>query len=78
MRKRSGGEGGTARRASAGSMAEKPRRVVRKWSPEEDLLMTELVQEHGTKHWGLIGNKLNGHRQAVPRALAQPVGPCHS
>jgi len=22
--------------------------------------MTELVQEHGTKHWGLIGNKLNG------------------
>jgi hypothetical protein len=25
------------------------RRVVRKWSPEEDLLMTRLVEEHGTK-----------------------------
>ena len=26
-------------------MAEKPRRVVRKWSPEEDALMTELVSQ---------------------------------
>lgn len=33
---------------------------MRKWSPEEDAHMIRLVQEHGTRHWGLIGNKLNG------------------
>lgn len=36
------------------------KRVVRKWTPEEDALMMQLVQEHGVRHWGLIGSKLNG------------------
>lgn len=49
-----------ARRASSSVPVEKPRRVVRKWSPDEDALMLRLVEEHGTKHWGLIGSKLNG------------------
>jgi hypothetical protein len=39
---------------------EKSRRIVRKWTSEEDSLMMDLVLEHGTKHWGLIGARLNG------------------
>uniref|UniRef100_A0A7S0SQE8 Uncharacterized protein n=1 Tax=Chromulina nebulosa TaxID=96789 RepID=A0A7S0SQE8_9STRA len=36
------------------------KRTVRKWTQEEDNLMMALVSEHGTRHWGLIGAKLNG------------------
>jgi len=50
----------SVRRAAAAAASEKPRRVVRKWTPDEDAQMMKLVAEHGTKHWGLIGSKLNG------------------
>lgn len=36
----------------------KRRKLVRKWSQEEDTHMVALVMEHGTKQWGLIGSKL--------------------
>lgn len=35
-------------------------RVIKKWTVEEDEYMVKLVEEHGTRHWGLIGSKLNG------------------
>eukprot|EP01041_Mallomonas_annulata_P007174 gene7174-14612_t len=38
----------------------KRKRVIKKWTVEEDEYMIRLVQEHGTRHWGLIGSKLNG------------------
>ena len=31
-----------------------------KWTPEEDALMIQLVQQHGTRHWGNIGKQLTG------------------
>lgn len=40
--------------------AGKRRRTVKKWSKEEDDLMCRLVNEYGTRRWGLIGSKLNG------------------
>lgn len=36
------------------------KRVIRKWTEEEDNLMLKLVDEHGTRHWGLIGSKIPG------------------
>lgn len=36
----------------------KRKRCVRKWTPEEDQEMIEMVKQHGTKMWGLIGSKL--------------------
>jgi hypothetical protein len=55
----------------------KRRRTVRKWSKEEDEIMVNLVNEYGTRRWGLIGSKLNGrtgkqcrerwHNQLDPR-----------
>lgn len=36
----------------------KRKRSVRKWSRVEDSHMVDLVMEHGTKQWGLIGSKL--------------------
>lgn len=36
------------------------KRTVRKWTTEEDELMTKLVTMHGTRRWGLIGSQLNG------------------
>lgn len=36
----------------------KRKRCVRKWTPEEDQEMVEMVMQHGTKMWGLIGSKL--------------------
>eukprot|EP00752_Nemacystus_decipiens_P008339 g7453.t1 len=36
----------------------KRKRQVRKWSRQEDSHMVDLVMEHGTKQWGLIGSKL--------------------
>lgn len=36
----------------------KRKRCVRKWTAEEDQEMVEMVMEHGTKMWGLIGSKL--------------------
>lgn len=38
----------------------KRKRVIKKWTVEEDEYMIKLVEEHGTRHWGLIGSKLNG------------------
>lgn len=35
-------------------------RIINKWKPEEDKKMLELVAELGTKHWGLIGQRLTG------------------
>lgn len=36
----------------------KRKRCVRKWTRKEDADMVDLVKEHGTKQWGLIGSKL--------------------
>lgn len=36
----------------------KRKRCVRKWTPEEDQEMVDMVAQHGTKMWGLIGSKL--------------------
>ena len=36
------------------------RRAVRKWRPQEDELLTALVREYGTKHWGIICTKFEG------------------
>ncbi len=36
------------------------RRAVRKWKPAEDELLTALVREYGTKHWGIICTKFEG------------------
>lgn len=36
----------------------KRKRCVRKWTPEEDQEMIQMVMQHGTKMWGLIGSKL--------------------
>ena len=33
---------------------------TRKWTPEEDAPMIQLVQQHGTRHWGNIGKQLTG------------------
>ena len=33
---------------------------TRKWTPEEDALMIQLVQQYGTRHWGNIGKALTG------------------
>lgn len=33
---------------------------IKKWTPDEDAKMLELVKEFGTRHWGVIGAKLNG------------------
>jgi hypothetical protein len=35
-------------------------RKVRKWTAEEDQKMIALVEEHGTRHWTLIGSMLEG------------------
>jgi hypothetical protein len=35
-------------------------RATQKWLPEEDKKMLELVAELGVKHWGMIGQRLNG------------------
>lgn len=36
------------------------RKNVRKWMPYEDELLMELVQTHGTKHWGVICTRFKG------------------
>jgi hypothetical protein len=36
------------------------RRAVRKWRPQEDELLIRLVQQFGTKQWGLICTKFEG------------------
>lgn len=33
---------------------------IKKWTPDEDAAMLELVKQYGTRHWGVIGAKLNG------------------
>lgn len=38
----------------------KRKKAVRKWTPEEDQLMMDLVAEHGTRQWNRIGLKLPG------------------
>jgi chromodomain-helicase-DNA-binding protein 7 len=55
----------------------KRRTVKKEWTPEEDELMCQLVTEYGTKHWGLIGAKLNGRsgkqcRQRCVRSVRPP------
>mmetsp|Transcript_27453 Transcript_27453/g.51304 ORF Transcript_27453/g.51304 Transcript_27453/m.51304 type:complete len:434 (-) Transcript_27453:103-1404(-) len=57
-------------------------RATRKWTPEEDKRMIELVGQLGVKHWGLIGQKLNGrtgkqcrerwHNQLDPTITKKP------
>lgn len=48
--------------AAQGQAQAQPRkkRAVRKWTPEEDKMMVELVKTYGTKRWGLIGGRLKG------------------
>ena len=36
------------------------RRVVRKWTVEEDDEMTALVMKYGTRKWSVVGNHLPG------------------
>ena len=36
------------------------RKVVRKWTPDEDEMLKKLVKTHGAKHWGDICMKLDG------------------
>ncbi|ETV89154.1 hypothetical protein H257_00523 [Aphanomyces astaci] len=36
------------------------RKSISKWTPEEDALMMELVQTHGTRRWSVIGSLLSG------------------
>ncbi|ETW08758.1 hypothetical protein H310_01276 [Aphanomyces invadans] len=36
------------------------RKSISKWTPEEDSLMMELVQTHGTRRWSVIGSLLPG------------------
>jgi len=49
-------------------MEDRRRRIVRKWSPEEDALMMRLVQEHGTK--------VRQRRRAdLPRRLKRIISP---
>lgn len=60
---------------------EKPR-TSQKWLPHEDKLMIELVSQLGVRHWGLIGQKLNGrsgkqcrerwHNQLDPTITKKP------
>jgi len=67
------------------SIGGKRRRVIQKWSKEEDEMMKKLVEEFGTKHWGLIGTKLNGrtgkqcrerwHNQLDPAINKKPWTP---
>lgn len=57
-------------------------RTTKKWLPEEDKLMVELVAQLGVKHWNLIGQKLNGrtgkqcrerwHNQLDPTITKKP------
>lgn len=57
-------------------------RATRKWTPDEDKRMIELVGQLGVKHWGLIGQKLNGrtgkqcrerwHNQLDPTITKKP------
>ena len=57
-------------------------RGTQKWLPEEDKLMLELVTQLGVKHWGTIGQKLNGrtgkqcrerwHNHLDPTIIKQP------
>ncbi|GMH72746.1 hypothetical protein TrST_g12120 [Triparma strigata] len=64
-----------------GKKKRKPR-VVRKWLPDEDLRMSNLVATHGTRHWGLIASKLGGrtgkqcrerwHNQLDPTIKKEP------
>ncbi len=36
------------------------RRVVRKWTPEEDEKMIGLVAKFGTRRWSMVGDHLPG------------------
>jgi hypothetical protein len=59
-------------------------RKVRKWTTEEDQKMIALVEEHGTRHWTLIGSMLEGrtgkqcrerwHNQLDPNINKDPWG----
>ena len=59
------------------------RRAVRKWRPQEDELLTALVREYGTKHWGIICTKFEGrtgkqcrerwHNQVCPPSLPPSI-----
>lgn len=62
-----GGEGGgvgaaKAKRGAGGGTGRKEqgKKMVRKWSAEEDAEMVRLVKELGTKQWGQIGIQLGG------------------
>uniref|UniRef100_A0A7R9U0E6 Uncharacterized protein n=1 Tax=Pinguiococcus pyrenoidosus TaxID=172671 RepID=A0A7R9U0E6_9STRA len=46
--------------APGASASGRKKRQVRKWTPEEDKLMMDLVNTFGTKRWGLIGGRLQG------------------
>ncbi|CAH0473674.1 unnamed protein product [Peronospora belbahrii] len=58
------------------------RKPVSKWSEKEDLLMLQLVQKLGTRHWTVIGTKLPGrngkqcrerwHNQLDPAIRKEP------
>jgi len=40
--------------------SKKARRVVRKWTPEEDSQMKKLIEIYGTRRWSVIGTHLKG------------------
>lgn len=39
---------------------QKKKRVVRKWTAEEDAKVIELVKKYGTRRWSVIGSMLEG------------------
>lgn len=48
---------GQSKRQNSGK---KPRRIVRKWTEEEDDQMRKLIAVYGTRRWSVIGTHLKG------------------
>lgn len=50
---------------------------LKKWTPEEDQEMAEMVSQYGTKMWGLLGSKLKDRtgKQCRERYAQHHVAP---
>jgi hypothetical protein len=66
------GEGGFG----AWPLEARPKKAVRRWTTEEDALLTQLVRTHGTKAWALIASHLTDRtgKQVRPAVLVMPGG----
>ena len=61
----SGGSGGLGEDDEDGEAyvdgnGRKRKRLTRKWSPEEDMMLARLVTIHGQRDWGLIARNMPG------------------